>query len=262
MAQIDTKAGSPDRFGYEWNHYSDIKPEYEEQFKRWLPFYSPSAWIGKRFVDVGCGMGRNSYWPMKYGAMGGFSVDVDERSLAAARQNLAAFPAIEVRHCSAYDLPWSNELDVAFSIGVIHHLEHPDVALAAMFRSVKPGGDVAIWVYGRENNGWLLWMLNPARKLLFSAMPVSWVHALSIFPTALLWVMLRAGLNQIEYFKLLRTFSFPHLRSIVFDQMLPKIANYWRKDEVEALMRRAGLTDIELAWVNQMSWAARGRKPV
>ena len=31
-----------------------------------------------------------------------------------------------------------------------------------------------------------------------------------------------------------RFFGFAHLRAIVFDQMLPRIANYWRRDEVEA----------------------------
>jgi hypothetical protein len=47
----------------------------------------------------------------------------------------------------------------------------------------------------------------------------------------------------------------------VFDQMLPKIANYLRKDEVEDLMRRAGLSSIQLAWVNEISWVALGTKP-
>jgi hypothetical protein len=42
--------------------------------------------------------------------------------------------------------------------------------------------------------------------------------------------------------------------------MLPRIANYWRRNEVEDLMRKQGLLDIELAWVNEMSWAARGIK--
>ena len=92
-------------------------------------------------------------------------------------------------------------------------------------------------------------------------MPISWVHMLSVFPAAVLWVLLRAGLNQISYFWLLRTFSFPHLRSIVFDQLLPKIAHYWTKAEVTQLMEKSGLEDVELAWVNEMSWAARGRKP-
>lgn len=256
-----TAGGSPERFGYEWATYSKVLPEYEEQFRRWLPFFAPADWAGKAFVDVGCGMGRNSLWPMTYGAAAGVSVDVDDRSLAAARENLAAFPAAEVQKCSAYDLPWQNRFDIAFSIGVIHHLEFPEKALAAMTRATKPGGQVAIWVYGYENNAWLLWMLNPARKLLFSWLPVSWVHALSVFPTALLWVALRCGFNQIQYFRLLRTFTFAHLRSIVFDQMLPRIANYWTKAEVEALMKGAGLEKIELAWVNEMSWAARGVKP-
>jgi hypothetical protein len=151
-------------------------------------------------------------------------------------------------------------VDIAFSIGVIHHLEFPERALAAMTRAVRSGGQVAMWVYGKENNGWLLWALNPARKILFSKLPISWVHFLSLFPAALLWALLRVGLSQIEYFRLIRTFTFPHLRSIVFDQMLPRIANYWSRDEVIALMKGAGLSDVEVAWVNQMSWAARGTK--
>jgi SAM-dependent methyltransferase len=255
-----TISGSSERFGYEWDRYASIIPEYEEQFRRWLPFFSPDDWRGKRFIDVGCGMGRNSFWPMKYGATGGAAVDIDERSLAAARTNLQSYPSMEVCKCSAYDLPWRDEFDIAFSIGVIHHLEFPERALEAMANSTKPGGQVAIWVYGRENNSWLLSMLDPSRKLLFSWLPVSWVHALSIVPAAMLWIMLRIGLDQIAYFRLLRTFSFRHLRSIVFDQMLPRIANYWTKLEVESLMRGVALEDVELVWVNEMSWAARGRK--
>ena len=261
MSSTPVHKGSPERFGFEWGKYSTLKPEYEEQFRRWLPFFKPEDWRSKRFVDVGCGMGRNSYWPMSYGAAGGYAVDLDDNSLAAARRNLADYPGIEVRKCSGYDLPWTDELDIAFSIGVIHHLEFPERALAAMVRSVKPGGQVAMWVYGRENNGWLLWALNPARKLLFSWLPIVWVHFLSLFPAALLWLLLRAGLSQIEYFRLLRTFSFPHLRSIVFDQMLPRIANYWTRDETIRLLKNAGLQDVEVAWVNQMSWAGRGIKP-
>jgi len=252
--------GSPERFGYAWDTYATIFPEYEEQFRRWLPFFSPDDWRGKRFLDVGCGMGRNSVWPMRYGAASGIAVDIDERSLAAARRNLEAYPNMEVRKYNAYELPWCNDFDIAFSIGVIHHLEFPEKALDAMVRSIKPGGYIAIWVYGRENNSWLLLLLDPMRKNLFSRLPIGMVHLISIFPTAVLWVALRTILNRTAYYRLLRSFSFQHLRSIVFDQMLPRIANYWSKSEVESLVRRSGVTDVELVWVNEMSWAARGRK--
>lgn len=259
MTARDAK-GSPDRFGYEWATYAEILPVYEAQFRGWMPRLPPQDWRGASFLDVGCGMGRNSYWPMTYGAAGGVAVDLDPRSLAAARRNLAGFPTLDVVQASAYDLAFENRFDIAFSIGVIHHLECPARALAAMVRAVKPGGRVAIWVYGRENNRWLTGCLNPLRRALFSRLPVAWVHHLSLYPTALLWLLLRAGLRPIAYFRLIATFSFAHLRSIVFDQMLPRIANYWSRAEVEALMHAAGLQDITLDWVNEMSWAAIGTK--
>ena len=48
---------------------------------------------------------------------------------------------------SAYDLPFEGRFDLAFSIGVIHHLEYPQRALERMACAVKPGGRVLIWVY-------------------------------------------------------------------------------------------------------------------
>jgi len=221
----------------------------------------PEDWRGVSFVDVGCGMGRNSYWAMRYGADCGLAIDVDHRSLASARRTLEPYPGATVREQSVYDLEPSSSYDVAFSIGVIHHLKEPLIALRAMVGAVKPGGRVLIWVYGLENNRWIVHGLTPARKLLFSRMPIGLVHHLSLYPTALLWLFLRCSRGGIEYFRLMRGFRFRHIRSIVFDQMLPKIAHYWRRSEVEQLMRDAGLVNVELSWVNEMSWAASGAKP-
>lgn len=253
-------SGSPERFGFEWHEYSELRPEYEEQFRRWTAHLAPEDWRGLSILDVGCGMGRNSYWPMTYGAAGGMAIDVDERSLAAAAKTLKPFPAMQVVKCSAYDIGHTDEFDIAYSIGVIHHLQEPARALAGMAAAVKPGGRVLIWVYGLENNRWIVTFLDPLRKALFSRLPVAMVHHLAIYPTAVLWLLLRAGIGRIAYFQLVRGFSFRHLRSIVFDQMLPKIANYWPRGTVERMMHDAGLTDVRLIWVNEMSWSAIGTK--
>src|SRR5207249_1025372 len=121
--------GSPDRFGYEWGAYAEILPEYEEQFRRWTVHLAAQDWRGVSFLDVGCGMGRNSFWPMTYGASEGCAVDIDERSLASARHNLARFPAVQIMRSSAYDLPFTARFGIVFAVGVIHHLEDPARAL-------------------------------------------------------------------------------------------------------------------------------------
>jgi SAM-dependent methyltransferase len=254
-------AGSPERFGYEWDSYSELRPEYEVQFRGWTTHLAEADWRDLNFLDVGCGMGRNSYWPMRYGAASGVAIDVDSRSLAAARRNLADFPAVTVRQLSAYDIDYRDRFDIAFSIGVIHHLEFPERAVRAMAAAVKPGGRVLIWVYGRENNEWIVRLVDPLRKALFSRLPIALVHHLALYPSLLLWLGLRLGIGRIAYFQLLRRLPFRHLRAIVFDQMLPRIAHYWPRETAIELLRQAGLFDVQIAWVNEMSWSVIGRRP-
>ena len=258
---VDTLTGSPERFGYSWNIYGEILPEHEEQFRRWTAPLRPEDWKGARILDGGCGIGRNSYWPLKYGAASAVLIDIDERSLAHARHNLRSFPNAEVRFHSIYDPVEPGAFDIAFSIGVVHHLEDQPLAVRRLKEAVKPGGLVHVWLYGRENNGWIIYLLNPVRTTLLSKLPLGVVHLLSWFPTALLWAGLRLGFGRIAYFKLLRQLSFRHLRAIVFDHLIPRIARYYRKDEAEMLLRAAGLEEIQATWVNEMSWSVIGRRP-
>lgn len=260
---IDTRdrAGSPERFGYSWAIANKILPDHQVQFRQWTVALPRQAWRGSRFLDGGCGMGRNSHWAMIDGAAGGVALDIDDRSLAAARSNLAQYKTVEVRKQSIYDVTEVDAFDITFSIGVIHHLAEPKLAIARLVRAVRPGGYVLIWVYGAENNGWLVRVFDPIRRHVFSRLPLGFVHHLSLYPTALLWLLLRFGFAPVEYFRLLRRVSFQHLRAIVFDQMIPRIAHYWPRATVETLMRNAGLQDICIEAVNGVSWSASGRKP-
>lgn len=259
-AQPDIATGSPERFGYSWNIFNEILPVHEEQFRRWTQALPAEAWTGRSILDVGCGIGRNSYWAMKWGASGGMAIDVDERSLTAARRNLAASPSLSVEHCSAYDIGQHDRFDIVFSIGVIHHLEQPDLALAQMVRAAKPGGTVLVWLYGHENNEWLLRWFDPIRRTLFGHAPLWLVFHISRGLTSALWLALRLGLSRIEYFRLIRRFSFRHLQAIVFDQMIPRIAKHYRREEAISLLQRAGLKNVDAVWVNEMSWSVVGTK--
>lgn len=256
----DDHLGSPERFGYSWDRFRELTPEQERQFRLWTAHLAPDDWKGKRFLDAGCGAGRNSCWPMSYGAASCVAVDLDERSLEAARRNLGPFSSATVRRCSIYDLDYENEFDIAFSIGVVHHLDNPSLAVRKLAQAAKPGGRVLIWVYGRENLGFYVNVLDPARKLFFSWMPLWLVRLLAYVPTAALWLLLKLGITPLAYLKLLKDFPFRHLHHIVFDQMLPRIANYWTREESTALLSAAGLKDVKAEWVNQVSWSVIGTK--
>jgi 2-polyprenyl-3-methyl-5-hydroxy-6-metoxy-1,4-benzoquinol methylase len=86
---------------------------------------------------------------------------MDARSVAAARGTLARFPAATVLSVSAYDIAYEDEFAIVFPTGVIHHLECPGKARDRMVKAVKPGGLVLIWVYGQENNEWIVKLCRP-----------------------------------------------------------------------------------------------------
>jgi SAM-dependent methyltransferase len=255
--------GSAERFGYQWQRYHQLHATQEEQFRRWLPFLTAADWRGLRFVDAGCGMGRNSVWPMRDGAAGGLACDVDERTLGAARRTLDGFPGLELRRLSIYDLPGAGiePVDVAFSIGVIHHLEDPEAAVRALAAVTRPGGRVCIWVYGFEGNEWIERWVSPLRRRVLCRLPMPALHLLSAPLATGVWLVTRSPGQRSAYLTLLRQLGYGQIRNIVLDQLLPRIARYYRRDQVEALLAQAGLVELELRQVNGNSWAASGRRP-
>jgi len=256
---MNEKKGSQDRFGYEWNKYNKIIPIYETQFLKWVYPLNKSDFKNKLILDAGCGIGRNSYWPIKYGAKEVYSFDYDKRTVNIAKQNLLGFSNSEVFFESIYDLKFKNKFDLAFSIGVIHHLEFPHKAIQKVIDSLKTNGKILIWVYGYEGNEWIVKYINPIRKIT-SRIPVIFTHILTYSMSIPLYFYIKTFKQKNKYLNQLKKFKFWHINSIVFDQLLPKIANYWTKTEALSLLENKGLKDIEIHRVNENSWTVIGTK--
>ncbi len=235
---------SQQRFGYEWNKYSWVAKDYEGQFLNWTNPMTPSDWKDKNVLDAGCGMGRNSYWPMKWGAASITAFDFDERSVERAKETLNEFRNATVLYKSIYDIDWHDKFDIAFSIGVIHHLKEPKRAVANIVTSLKPGGKLLVWVYGYEGNEWIVRYVDPARINVTSKLPLSLVHFLSYFCSIPLYIFVKIFKGPSAYLKQLSTFDLWHIHSIVFDQLIPDVANYWKKEEVLALVSGLSLENI------------------
>jgi SAM-dependent methyltransferase len=248
-----------EKFGYEWDEYREILPLHERQFVEWIQPVPLSFFKGKRFLDAGCGIGRNSLWALKAGAAGGHAFDFDERTVQVARENLSGFPNCSVGFQSIYDLALEGAFDIVFCIGVVHHLEDPRRAVERLARAVKPGGTFILWVYAREGNERYLAWLDPLRRLVTSRLPLGMTRCLASAMTAGLKGYVRLP-HRNPYLLQLRARSFRHLEAMVFDQLFPPIARYWTREEVLGLVRGLPLTVEHLTHTNGISWSLVARK--
>lgn len=254
--------GSTDRFGYEWKRYDEIVSDYEIQFLKWVFPLKKQDFRGKKILDAGCGTGRNSFWPLTYGAKKVVAFDYDKRIVEVARKNLSRFKNCQIFYDSIYNIKYEDEFDISFSIGVIHHLEYPKKAIRSLVKATKPEGIVLIWVYGYEGNEYIVKFINPIRKIT-SRLPAKLVHLLAHFFSVPLYFYLKIfppKHNKHKYLKQISKFKFWHIHSIVFDQLIPKIANYWKKQQVLDLFKKQGLKNIEIFRVNDNSWTILGKK--
>lgn len=106
----------------------------------------PSTLAGKLVLDAGCGPGRY--------------VDVVSRSRAevvgvdmslaveVARDNLGERPNCHFVQADLLHLPFApGTFDWVYSIGVLHHTPDTHRAFLRLARVLRPGGEIAIWVY-------------------------------------------------------------------------------------------------------------------
>ena len=98
---------------------TEVSRLHECQFSRWIGPLSPADFRGKRVLDAGCGMGRNSYFALRYGATEVVTFDYDHRTIATAKATLADFPNARVEFRNVYEIEYTDEFDVAMCIGVV-----------------------------------------------------------------------------------------------------------------------------------------------
>src|SRR5262249_53317379 len=150
----------------------------------------------------------------------------------------------EVVRCSIDELPWTAAFDLAMSIGVVHHVPDPKRAVANLVKATKPGGRTLIWVYGHEGNELLLTVLKPIRALT-TRLPESATDLFTYLLSIPLYVALRLIPTTHPYFRRARTWRFRHLHLVILDQLLPRIAHYWTREEVIDLFQGLAVSHVE-----------------
>lgn len=252
-------------FATNWQRYSDViiaQPALnDELFRDWIKPVQPELFEGRVVLDAGCGMGR---WlaasaPHAPRALVGFDYSP---VVHAAFRNTRHLKNVHVVRADIFRTPFRPVFDVAYSIGVVHHTPDPEGAFAALLDVVTAEGVLAVWVYGKENNGWIENVVSPLRKLVTSRMPDPALHALSKALTLQLALAAHAfarafptptSFSYDAYLRHLTKYPRAYLEHIVYDHLVPQLAQYLPREELERWATTRALS-FDLSSRNDNSW--------
>jgi SAM-dependent methyltransferase len=267
------KQQTAESFGWSWQKFSHDDAKYEQQFLDWIAPVRPEFLAGKVVLEGGCGKGRHTRRVAGWGARDIVAVDLSAAVEVAflATRNLANAHVIQA---DIYRLPLRRAFDFAFSVGVLHHLPHPREGFKSLVSKVKPGGHAAAWVYGAENNWWIVSLVNPVRRVT-SQMNRRMLFQLSKIPAALMYLatkliyrpLNRNGAGRAiakhlfynDYLNYISQFNWREQHSIVFDHLVAPTAFYISRDEFADWWREIDAAEVEINWHNKNSWRGLGK---
>jgi SAM-dependent methyltransferase len=255
-------------FGEQWTRYPGSEGYFgsAELFDdNFQPLLSVRDVAGRRVAEIGAGAGRFVNVLAAAGAAHVIAVEPSS-AFAVLRENTARFSnRITYLNATGDRLPPSGDLDYIFAIGVLHHIPDPAPVVAAAYRALRSGGVFAVWLYGREGNTLYLttvrsmWWLT--RRMSHQALEL-FVRLLYVpfwlYMTACRWIPLPLA----RYMRRVMLPLTPSARRVViYDQLNPAYAKYYRRGEAEALLASQGFTDVKLHHRHGYSWTVLGMKP-
>jgi len=268
-----------ERFGKEWEQFDFIDIErYTQQFLDWIEPIEKSFFRDKIVFDAGCGKGRHLIASAQFHAKEIIGVDLATGSVKSAFKNTKHLTNVHIIQGNLYHLPFKNNtFDYVYSIGVLHHTPDPKKTFTELVKIIKQKGTISAWVYGKEGNWWIIYILNPIRNMVTSKLPLFILKWISFILTIILQGVLKLiykPINEInilkpfrnllfynEYLYYISKFPFRENYSIVFDHLLPEIAFYISKDEFISWFQDTQLEQIIITQKTNNSWRGKGKKP-
>lgn len=265
------KQATAENFGWQWRHFTDVDERYAEQFLGWIAPVTPEFFRDKVVLEGGCGKGRHTQLAAQWGAREVIGIDLSE-AVETAYAATRSLPNAHVIQADIYRLPLARKFDYAFSVGVLHHLPNPRLGFFSLASKVVPGGRVSAWVYGAENNEWIVRLVNPVREKITSRIDQRALLHLSKIPAAGIFLatkLIYGPLNRRgttlgqylfynDYLSAIAPFSWREQHLIVFDHLVAPTAFYIPREEFESWWRELGATDVVITWHNKNSWRGFG----
>jgi len=222
------------------------------------PLLNAKSIRNKRIADVGAGTGRYTCLLHEAGA-GAILAMEPSIAFEVLKRNTAGLGRIGYLQEPAENIP-ALGFDIIFCIGVLQFIPDPRPALIAMGRALRAEGRLFLWVYGKENNGLYLMFVRLLR-IFSSRLPAKSLSCLShwLLPVADLYAFVCRFMNLplsdylLNYFSKLDLYS---RKLVVYDQLNPRSAKYYRGSELRHLLKTCGFVNIRMHHRFGYSWSA------
>ncbi|MBI4858827.1 MAG: class I SAM-dependent methyltransferase [Candidatus Riflebacteria bacterium] len=217
----------------------------------------PGQVKGKLVLDAGCGMGRYSDVMSRWGAN---VVGVDlSLAVESAHANLSDRPNVRVFQADLRTLPFRpGSFDAVFSLGVLHHTPDCRKAFESLIPFVKPGGLIAIWVYGHMG---AFTKFSDVYRRLTTRLPQRLLYALC-HVAAPLYYLYRLPIVGRPFVTVFPISMHPRASWRIldtFDWYSPQYQSKHTYPEVFRWFKEAGLQELDIL---DFPVAVRGRRPV
>lgn len=254
-------------FGEQWTHFPDNAGYYGSGalFADICgPLLTADDIRGRRVAEIGSGTGRIVGMLVQAGAEHVVAIE-PSAAYEVLKQTAAAHRArVECLRIAGDKLPRDRALDLVVSIGVLHHI--PDVApvVRAAYEALRPGGRLLVWLYGHEGNEAYLALTVPLRAVS-TRLPHRLVLTISRILNALLtpYIALCRHVPLPLRGYLLNVFGKMERDKrvlIVYDQLKPAYARYYRRHEAVGLLASAGFADVRVHHRHGYSWTVIGTR--
>ena len=263
-------------FGDEWSRFDQTGADAAELQRYFDSYFSVFPWQAlppnASGVDVGCGSGRwANLVAQRVGSL--HCIDASEQALQVAKRNLASRGNVAFTHASVGRLPFeADHFDFGYSLGVLHHVPDTLAGLTECVRILKPGAPFLLYLYYSLDNrpAWYrgVWQASNVVRKLVSRLPRTLKHAAAdaaaagvywpLARTALLGEKLGLDVSSVPL-AAYRQNTFYVMRNDALDRLGTPLEQRFSRIEIEAMMRRAGLTGIRFHEGTPF-WCAVGTK--
>ena len=255
-------------FGRQWTEYTE-NDDYYGSVACLQDIFGPVLNLRKvadaQVADIGSGTGRIVNMLLDAGARHVTAIEPSMAMDALVENTKERANCVDYIRATGEAVSRCQQLDLVFSIGVLHHIVDPGPIVREAQKALKPGGHMLVWLYGKEGNEAYLTIFGPLRAI---------TKRLPHFLLSFLCTILNAGSDV--YILLCRCLPMPlrryfleHLAKLnrhqrhltIYDQLNPAYAKYYTESEARSLFEDNGFIDVRHYHRHGYSWTVIGQKP-